>query len=72
MPDEQRQKLSDAGVREDQIPQVMQPVIRMNQTQKKVEHALVTMKRHNEDTEAQIEKLREERESLKAELNSLL
>ncbi|MCD7767158.1 MAG: hypothetical protein LUH53_11720 [Lachnospiraceae bacterium] len=72
LPDEQRQKLSDAGVREDQIPQVMQPVIRMNQTQKKVEHALVTMKRHNEDTEAQIEKLREERESLKAELNSLL
>ena len=59
-------------VAEEQMGQIIQPVIQMNRTQMRAERVMQSMKRHNEDMSYKRETILEERECLKNELKDLL
>ena len=64
--------LAGRNVKEEQVVQIMRPVVQMNKTQCRVEKELYTMKRNNEDAAYERSRLTEEREALKEELDHLL
>jgi uncharacterized protein YcfJ len=68
----QSELLASSNIKDEQLPQILQPVKKMNQIQKKVERSLRSMERSNEDTTYQMDLLMEERNQLKQELNELL
>ena len=64
--------LVDRKVNDEQIPQIMHSVMRMNATQKRMERTLIGMKRSNDFANEQMENISGERAFLKNELNELL
>lgn len=68
----QENLLVDRNVRNDQVYEIMKPVIELNRTQKRVERSLYSMKRDNEETSLKREALKNERDNMKNELKSLL
>lgn len=64
--------IKNRNIKEDQIGQLMQPVLRMNRNQLKVERTLNKAKKSNEDAIYKEIQILDERQGLKAELNSLL
>lgn len=64
--------LAGRNVKEEQVAQILQPVIRMNKIQCRMEKELYSMKRDNEDAARAQERLMEERGVLKEELEQLL
>ena len=51
---------------------IMQPVVRMNKTQMRVERTMRTIKRDNEETEDKMNEIQTERMGLKEELNKIM
>lgn len=68
----QQRLLSHTNIHEEQLPQIMKPVVQMNRVQMRAERSLVAMKRSNEDSQYELDSLRQERESYKEELKNLL
>ena len=64
--------LVDRKVNDEQLPQIMHSVMRMNDTQKRMERTLIGMKRSNDFANEQLENISAERLFLKDELNKLL
>lgn len=64
--------LQNTNVKDEQINMIMQPVVRMNKTQMRVERTMRTMKRGNEETEDKMNEIRTERMGLKEELNKIM
>lgn len=62
----------EMNIQENQIHQIMQPVLQMNRTQQRTERTLVNMKRNNEDTHFIRKQLYEERQEYQKELELLL
>lgn len=63
--------LANTNVKEEQVMQIMQPVMQINTTQMKAERMMQSMKRNNEDFCYKQECILNERELLKRELESL-
>lgn len=61
--------LQNTNVKDEQINMIMQPVVRMNKTQMRVERTMRTIKRDNEETEDKMNEIQTERMGLKEELN---
>lgn len=68
----QQHLLESTNIREEQLPQLMKPVMQMNRTQTRIERSMIIMKRSNEDTQYELDILREERNAYKDELKKLL
>lgn len=68
----QNQLLSEMNIKEEQVMQIMQPVMEMNKVQLKAERTLQSMKRSNEDMKYQIKEIFDEREKLKQELREMM
>lgn len=68
----QENTLENTNITEEQMPQIMQEVKKMNQSQECAEHCLRSIKRNNEDTKYYYDKILQERQSLKKELNKIL
>lgn len=68
----QNEMLERTNIKEEQIPQIMQPVMKMNRTLVSEERILRNMKRSNEDERYEMKSIYTERDSLKAELDRLL
>ena len=68
----QNELLQNSNIKEEQVMQIMQPVMQMNKTQMRAERALRSMKRGNEDMEYQMNAIQSERDLLKQELDKLL
>lgn len=64
--------LQNTNVKDEQINMIMQPVVRMNKTQMRVERTMRTIKRDNEETEDKMNEIQTERMGLKEELNKIL
>ncbi|MCM1497598.1 MAG: hypothetical protein NC124_03940 [Clostridium sp.] len=64
--------LVNSNIREDQVMQIMQPVMQINKTHMKAERTLRSMKRSDEDMQGQMVSIMQERENLKSELDKLL
>ena len=60
------------NIKEEQVMQIMQPVMEMNKVQLKAERTLRSMKRSNEDMKYQIKEIFDEREKLKQELREMM
>ena len=68
----QTELLSKSNICDEQMAQIMQPVMQMNRTQLRTERTLRSMKRNNEETADKIYEIMSERELLKSELSNLL
>ena len=68
----QNELLKNSNIKEEQVMQIMQPVMQMNKTQMKAERTLRSLKRSNEDMEYELRKLHEEKILLKQEIEDLL
>lgn len=64
--------LQNTNVKDEQINMIMQPVVRMNKTQMRVERTMRTIKRDNEETEDKMNEIQTERMGLKEELNKIM
>jgi hypothetical protein len=64
--------LQNSNVRDEQLSQIMQPVLKMNKTQKKVEIALNSMKRSNNNSYKSMKEIKLERQILKNELQRIM
>ena len=64
--------LQNTNVKDEQIKMIMQPVVRMNKTQMRVERTMRTIKRDNEETEDKMNEIQTERMGLKEELNKIM
>lgn len=64
--------LAGKNIKEEQMGQVMQPVMQMNKSQVRAERVMQSMKRHNEDTRYKRTAILDERDALKQELDNLL
>ena len=69
--DVQNGLLENTNVKEEQMMQIMQPVMQINRTQTKAERMMQSMKRRNEDFYYKRECIINERELLKRELENL-
>lgn len=68
----QEQLMLSRNIKEEQIGQIMQPVMQMNRTQMRTERVMQSMKRANEDVQYKRVAILNERNSLKRELQDLL
>lgn len=68
----QNEVMANPSINEEQVLQIMKPVMCMNKVQLKAECSLQSMKRSNEDTQEQMGMIMNERVDLKNELNRLL
>ncbi len=68
----QQRLLSHTNIHEEQLSQIMRPVVQMNRVQMRAERSLVAMKRSNEDSQYELDNLRQERDNYKEELKNLL
>lgn len=64
--------LQNSNVRDEQLSQIMQPVLKMNKTQKKVEITLNSMKRSNDNSYKSMKEIKLERQILKNELQRIM
>ena len=64
--------VQNSNIKEDQVAQIMAPVMKMNNTQVRTEKALYNIKRSNEAFNQKMDEIHNERDSLKEELNELL
>ncbi len=68
----QNELLANTNIREEQVMQIVQPVLQMNKIQIKSERLLKNMKRNNEDMQDQMNEIMTERDNLKKKLDKLL
>ena len=64
--------LRNSNVRDEQLSQIMQPVLKMNKTQQKVEKTLNSMKRSNNNSYKSMKEIKFERRILKNELQRII
>lgn len=69
--DIQNQLITNSNIKEEQVMQIMQPVMQMNRTQLKAERIMQSIKRSNEDMQYKKDCIKEERNNLKRELEGL-
>lgn len=70
--DIQNQLATKNNIQEEQVVQIMQPVMQINKTQLRAERIMQSMKRSDEDMQYKKECIMEERNNLKKELEELL
>lgn len=63
--------VQNSNIKEEQVTQIMAPVMKINNTQVRTEKALYNIKRSNEAFNQKMDEIHNERDNLKAELNEL-